>query len=255
MCLIFFSLNNHPKYKLVIAANRDEFYNRKTAAASYWEDHPTILGGRDSEAQGSWMAMTTEGKIAMVTNYRDPQNINPHAPSRGQLILDYLAGSKNGLDYLNEIEPNAKLYNGFNLVVGSVDQLWYLSNYKMGIDSLTKGFFGLSNHLLQTTWPKVEAGKKILNPLLKQDEIKAEQLLDAMYNEVRASDEKLPQTGLSIERERALSSMFIKTDNYGTRCSTALLVDRDNHVEFVERVYDLSNFSFIDHTFKFKIVG
>jgi uncharacterized protein with NRDE domain len=253
MCLIFFSLNNHPTYRLIIAANRDEFYNRKTAAASFWQDHPTILGGRDLEAHGSWMSMTTDGKIAMVTNYRDPANINPGAPSRGKLITDYVSGSKTGLDYLNELVPTANLYNGFNLVVGSVDKLWYLSNYKAGIDLLTKGFFGLSNHLLQTPWPKVEVGKKMLTPLLQQAHINAQQLLSVMYNDVQASDETLPQTGLPLARERALSSMFIKTDNYGTRCSTVVLVDYDNQVEFVERVYDVPSFSFHDHIFTFKI--
>jgi uncharacterized protein with NRDE domain len=253
MCLIFFSIHNHKNYKLIIAANRDEFYTRKTAAASYWTDYPTILGGRDLEAKGSWMAMTTAGKIAMVTNYRDPLNINPDAPSRGQLVSDYLLGAKSGHDYLQEIQPNSKQYNGFNLVVGTVDHLWYLSNYKTGIDSLTQGFYGLSNHLLETPWPKVETGKKILDPLLKQNDVNAELLLNALYNEVKASDETLPKTGLPLERERALSSMFIKTENYGTRCSTVVLVDYDDNVEFVERGFNLTTFSVKDKTYKFKI--
>ncbi len=253
MCLIFFSINQHPDYKLIVVANRDEFYNRQTAPASFWKDHPSILGGRDLEAQGTWMAITREGKIAMVTNYRDPQHINPNAPSRGQLISDYLIGSKKPEDYLKEIEPTAKQYNGFNLVIGTVDDLWYFSNYKNGIDSIKSGFYGLSNHLLETPWPKVEEGKRLLNPILNQDKIEPKLLLDLMHNETIAADGKLPNTGLSLERERALSSMFIKTDGYGTRCTTVVLVDHQNNVEFVERVYDLKTFDFKEQTFEFKL--
>ena len=253
MCLIFFSINQHKNYKLIIAANRDEFYNRKTAPADFWQDHPDVLGGRDLEAQGTWMAMTKAGKIAMVTNYRDPQNINPNAPSRGQLVSNYLIGSKKPEDYLKGIEPTATQYNGFNLLIGTVDDLWYLSNYKSGVDFIQPGFYGLSNHLLETPWPKVEEGKKILTLILDQHKIEPTLLLDLIHNEAIAEDDKLPYTGLSLERERALSSMFIKTEGYGTRCSTVVLIDHQNQVEFVERVYDTQTRNYNEQKFAFKM--
>ena len=109
MCLIFFSLKQHPTFKLIVAANRDEFYNRKTAEADFWKDYPTIVGGRDLEANGTWMGMTKTGKISMLTNYRDPKNINPNAPSRGQLVSDYLEQNIAPDDYLKQIESKAEI--------------------------------------------------------------------------------------------------------------------------------------------------
>jgi len=253
MCLIFISLNNHPAYKLIIAANRDEFYNRKTAAADFWEDKPYILGGRDLEACGTWMAMTKTGRIGMITNYRDPQNINPKAPSRGELVSDYLDKGGDGLSYLNSIESKAGEYNGFNLIVGTEGELWYLSNYKKGIQKLESGFYGLSNHLLETPWPKVIRGKEKLAPLLKKNTIDANDLFEILYDSQKAIDESLPNTGIGLERERTLSSMFIKSPNYGSRCSTVVTVDRNDNVEFSERVYDLTTFEHKTQIFKFAI--
>ena len=253
MCLIFISLNNHPDYKLIVAANRDEFYPRKTEAAHFWQDYPFILGGRDLEAQGTWMGITKTGRISFLTNYRDPNNINPHAPSRGKLVSDYLQTDISPSQYLKQIEPSSKLYNGFNLIVGTASELHYLSNYKAGIDHLTSGFFGLSNQLLDTPWPKVVRGKRLLEIELRNSHLNIERVLNLLQDESRASDDQLPDTGIGIERERALSSMFIKTPNYGTRCSTVGAIDRNNQVEFVERVYNLSTFEFDTRRFSFQI--
>ena len=240
MCLIFFSLKQHPTYKLIIAANRDEFYNRKTAPAGFWKDHANIVGGRDLEAQGTWMGMTTSGKISMLTNYRDPKNISPHAPSRGHLVSNYLEQHVEADDYLKQIEPQAATYNGFNLLVGTPEAFYYLSNYKSGIDKITSGLHGLSNHLLETPWPKVKNGKQKLKPILSSPTISPDQLFEFLYDEDRATDDQLPDTGIGLERERALSSMFIKSPNYGSRCSTVILVDQENQVEFSERAHGKS---------------
>jgi uncharacterized protein with NRDE domain len=253
MCLIFISINNHPTYKLIIAANRDEFYNRKTAAADFWEDKPHILGGRDLEACGTWMAMTKTGKIGMITNYRDPQNINPKAPSRGELVSDYLEKDTHGLSYLNLIEPKANEYNGFNLIVGTEDELWYLSNYKKGIEKLKPGLHGLSNHLLETPWPKIIRGKEKLAPLLKEKKIDTKNVFEVLYDSRQAIDENLPNTGIGLERERMLSSMFIKSPNYGSRCSTVVLIDHQNQVQLTERVYDLTSFDYTTRDFNFQL--
>ncbi len=253
MCLIFISINNHPTYKLIIAANRDEFYNRKTAAADFWEDKPQILGGRDLEASGTWMAMTKTGRIGMITNYRDPQNINPFAPSRGELVSNYLENGVQGLSYLNSIESKAKEYNGFNFIVGTQDELWYLSNYKNGIDKLEPGLYGLSNHLLETPWPKIIRGKEKLAPLLKERIIDAKNVFEILYDGEQAMDENLPNTGIGLEKERMLSSMFIKSPNYGSRCSTVVLIDHRNQVQLTERVYDLASFDYTTRDFNFRL--
>jgi uncharacterized protein with NRDE domain len=252
MCLIFIALNHHPAYKLIVAANRDEFYNRKTAAASYWTDFPNIVGGRDLEAQGTWMAMSKSGKISMITNYRDPHNIRADAPSRGHLVAGFLENDVTSKDYMSHVQLHSKEYNGFNLIVGTPSELLYHSNYKEGVTKIENGLHGLSNHLLNTPWPKVEKGKKRLSPILSQNTVTTGQLFDFLYDDQPAS-ENLPDTGVGLEREKALSSMFIKTPNYGSRCSTVVLVDINNHVTYAERVYDLTTFEFTLSQFEFDI--
>ena len=255
MCLIFVSFHNHSRYKLIVAANRDEFYNRRTAPAQWWKDHPRILGGRDLEADGTWMAITASGKVGLVTNYRDPKNINPLAPSRGHLVSDYLEKEYTANQYVREVEKKARLYNGFNLLAGTVDELWYISNYKDGLQKLKPGFYGLSNHLLDTPWPKLMRGKERLKPILKKNDIQPTALMDFLYDGTRAADGQLPDTGIGLELERALSSMFIKTPGYGTRCSTIVLVDKHNHVLFSERVYDVETFQYASNNFEFDIIS
>ncbi len=253
MCLIFIALKNHPRYKLIVAANRDEFYDRKTLPAAYWEDHPKILGGRDLQASGTWLGMTKIGRICMVTNFRDLKNINPEAPSRGKLVTDFLLESSSGVKYLQNLETHAKRYNGFSLIAGTVDDLYYLSNYREGVIILNSGLFGLSNHLLETPWPKVEKGKNEIQSLLKSPSVKREDLFEILHDESVANDENLPDTGVGLSRERALSSAFIKSPGYGTRSSTVIMVDYSNHVTFTERVFDPLTLGFSDQNFQFKI--
>src|SRR3970040_506632 len=155
MCFLVVSLNEHPAYKLIVATNRDEFYNRRTASADYWSEHPQVLGGRDLEAGGTWMAMNRNGRISMVTNYRDPSNINRAALSRGKLVSDYVRTDARPLSYLENVAANARLFNGFNLIVGNQNELYYFSNHGDGIAPVPPGLHGLSNHLLDTPWPKV----------------------------------------------------------------------------------------------------
>lgn len=257
MCLIFLSLNQHPNYKLIVAANRDEFYARQTSPADFWKEHPQIVGGRDLEAMkpngtcGTWMAMSKNGRIAMVTNYRDLKNLKSVAPSRGYLVTDFLLSDKSPEKYLKAIEKTKNDYNGFNLIVGNTEELFYLSNYKEGIIKIENGFHGLSNHLLDTPWPKVKRGKEKMKPLFDEEKIDPKKILNALYDDEQAPDAQLPDTGVGLERERMLSSMFIKSPNYGSRCSTVLTVDRNNKVEFTERVYDLKMFEFTEKSFLF----
>ncbi len=253
MCLIFLSINHHPIYKLIVASNRDEFYSRKTAQARFWNDYPDIVGGRDLEASGTWMAMNKNGKISLVTNYRDPANINPKAPSRGQLVSDFLVNGDTPAQYMQKVAEVGHHFNGFNLLAGTANELWYYSNYAQRIQKLQPGNYGLSNHLLDTPWPKVSHGKERFSELIKSEDLEPNLLFDMLYNEVRAADHLLPDTGIGLERERALSSMFIKTEGYGTRCSTVVLVNKDNQVSYAERVYDLTTFEHKTHVFEFTI--
>jgi uncharacterized protein with NRDE domain len=250
MCLIFLSFNNHPDYALIVAANRDEFYNRKTAAAHYWAEEPSVLAGKDLEAGGSWMGIRTNGKLSMITNFRDPKNINPAAPSRGHLVSDYLLNGQKPLPYLEHVSLRGREYNGFNLILGTPEELYYYSNYKGVIEPLPPGLHGISNHLLNTPWPKVEKGLGLIRKLISGNEIDVDALLSAMADEDRAPDHTLPDTGVGLDRERALSSMFIKSPGYGSRSTTVLLIGRDGSVRFAERTYDTETFDYATRSFE-----
>jgi uncharacterized protein with NRDE domain len=258
MCLIFFAIRHHPDYPLIIAANRDEFHARETQAASFWQESNGILAGKDLEACdavngcGTWLGIHRNGRLALITNFRDPKNIDPKAPSRGHLVSNFLKGEMAPEVYLNQLQARAHHFNGFNLVVGTVDDLFYFSNYREGVSRLLPGVYGLSNHLLDTPWPKVKNGKHEFEKIISRP-FSDNDLFQFLRNENRASDQQLPDTGIGLERERALSAMFIKTPNYGTRCSTVIRIDKMNKVSFSERVYDLQTFDHQTQTFDFTL--
>jgi uncharacterized protein with NRDE domain len=177
MCLILLSLKSHPTYKLIIAANRDEYYDRPTAQATFWEESPELLAGRDLRAGGTWLGITKKGRIAAITNYRDPASIKDHALSRGKLVSNFLLGEKSPVDYLERLDQKADEYNGFSLIVGEKDELYWYSNRGDRPLNLSPGIYGLSNHLLNTPWPQLTAPelqlyclltKTIMSPLLKE---------------------------------------------------------------------------------------
>lgn len=253
MCLILFSINQHPKYKVIIAANRDEFYQRPTKPANFWEDEPSILAGKDLEAGGTWLGMTREGRISMLTNYRDLSNLKSDAPSRGHLVSDFLKNEIEGDVYLNQISNRGHLYNGFNLISGRVDDLYYYGNYQNGVHKIESGTHGLSNALLNSSWPKVIKGKTKLNEIIKSPKIEIPDLLNSLYDDSKAEDSKLPDTGVGYEKEKMLSPMFIKSENYGSRCSTVILIDKDNKVQFSERTYNPNDYDFTEKHFDWKI--
>ena len=239
MCLINFQFQEHPKYKLIVAANRDEFYKRPTAPAHFWEDEPTILAGRDLLQMGTWLGITKQGRFAALTNYRDPAHMTNDKISRGEIISNYLVGNVSPEDYLTSLNIKKEDYNGFNLIIGSPDQLLYYNNIEGEITELSAGTHGLSNHFLNTPWPKVISGKKMLHDyVMKKYLVQPSELFEILSNAEIAEDLYLPKTGIDIELERQLSPLFIKTAEYGTRCSTVLLVDKENNVTFVERTYE-----------------
>lgn len=254
MCLLLLAIQSHPVYKLVIVANRDEYYERPTAPAAFWEDAPDILAGRDMRAGGTWFGVTKKGRIAAVTNYRDPASFKPHAPSRGELVSNFLTGEEAPEAFLARLDLNAGDYNGFNLVVGIRDQFYWSSNRGGTARRLAQGIYGVSNHLLDTTWPKVSRGKTALQNILSdKTRLSPEKLLDMLLDRSIPADDALPDTGVGLEWERILSPVFISSPNYGTRSSTLLFIDQNNHVTFTERTHDSSLESNKDVEFKFLI--
>lgn len=236
MCLILLAWQVHPDYPLVVAANRDEFLSRRTAAADFWDDAPDVLAGRDLQAGGTWLGVTRDGRFAALTNYRDPARVKASAPSRGELVSRFLTGSLSPPEYLAELAAVAGAYNGFNLLFGDADSLWCFSNCGEGERRLDPGVYGLSNHLLDTPWPKVARGKSALGAALQALPDEAP-LLALLRDDRIAPDEVLPRTGLSMEWERLLSAAFIRSPEYGTRSATVLLRDRTGMVRFVEQTF------------------
>jgi uncharacterized protein with NRDE domain len=239
MCLLLMAYRLHPDYCLVLIANRDEFYERPTLPLNFWPDAPHILAGRDLQAGGTWLGVSRKGKLAAVTNYREPARTRSDAPSRGHLVDNFLLGDLSAAAYLKMVHARASQYNGFNLVVMDPSGLYYYSNRKSQIRRLSAGLFGLSNHLLDTPWPKVESGKERLQACLqKTRQLDSESLLDLLHDPNRPDDEMLPQTGVGLEWERTLSPLFIHSPGYGTRCSSVILLTNDGNLTFVERSFN-----------------
>jgi uncharacterized protein with NRDE domain len=238
MCLVLAALGSHPAYPLIVAANRDEFHDRPTAPAAFWADAPWVLAGRDLRAGGTWLGIDRRGRFACVTNYRQGEREAPAPRSRGRLVSDFLMGETHGREYVQSVIHDATLYNGFNLIAGDPNELYYFSNREGRARALAPGVYGLSNHLLDTAWPKVGSAKKALGTLLAgQGAELVTGLLSLLSDRRRPADEQLPSTGIGLEWERLLSSAFIVSPHYGTRSCTVLLVDRRGDMVFVERTF------------------
>lgn len=251
MCLLVFSYKQHPSYDLIVAANRDESYQRLTRPAQFWVDEPEILAGKDLKAGGTWMGVNKNGAFSALTNFRDPRIQKENAPSRGHLVLDYLKNPESSVKYLQRVDEKADQYSGFNLLAGNIEQLCYYSNQQKIIHRLEPGLFGLSNHLLDTPWPKVLSAKRELNQITLDENFSEEALFDLLSDEREAIEENLPDTGIPKELEKKISPIFIKSDGYGTRCSTILLIDKDGKVTFEERCF-ISGTHEIDEVSRFE---
>ncbi|MBN2569688.1 MAG: NRDE family protein [Deltaproteobacteria bacterium] len=239
MCLIIFAYKYHPLYPLVFGANRDEFYERPSAPVAFWDEEPNIIAGRDLRGGGTWLGLTKSGRIAAITNFRDPLARKEDAPSRGILVSDFLRGDERPEEFIKRIRPTASEYNGFNIIVGDLSRLFYFSNRGNVIREIDEGIHGLSNHLLDTPWPKVERGKEMFARLLSDRESPSEEaIFDALADTAWPDDTLLPDTGVGMELERILSPIFIKSPGYGTRSSTVILIDSYDTVRFTERTFD-----------------
>ncbi|MEP0176159.1 MAG: NRDE family protein [Paraglaciecola sp.] len=237
MCILFVAVNQHKDYPLVIAANRDEFFNRETTESHFWPPNQQILAGQDRVAGGTWMGVNKQGYLASLTNIRNPEKVNPDAVSRGELVSHFL---KQPIDnYKEQLSSTRQNYNGYNLLFGKWNSLAVYNNHNNELQALTDGYYGLSNADLNSPWPKINKGVAALEAYCKDGhDIHSNILFELLLDTSKAPDEELPKTGVSIEWERYVSSIFIKGKDYGTRSSTVLKVDKNQHVFWHEKTYD-----------------
>lgn len=237
MCLILLAWRAHPRYPLVVAANRDEFLARPAAPAHWWSDAPDLLAGRDLEAGGTWMGVSRSGRFAALTNYRDPTAHRPGAPSRGQLVRDCLAGSEDAEAALQAVAKVSARYAGFNLFACDGETLAIHESTTDAVRTLPPGVYGLSNHVLDTPWPKVRRAKARFAVAL--DTLPdATAFLALLRDAEPARDADLPRTGVDLDWERWLSPAFIRAPGYGTRCSTLILFDATGQAQLQEWTWD-----------------
>ena len=232
MCLIVFAWRpGHPQ-PLIVAANRDEFYARPSLPLAHWEDRPGLYAGRDLKAGGTWLGIGRNGRFAALTNIRNPQ-LAQGGPSRGELVAAFLHSQQTPAEYLQDLSRQAGDYAGFNLLVGDAQQLWHFNQQQGEARPLTEGVYGLSNADLDTAWPKLQRAKAALNDCLT--EARSDDLLNLLGDSQAAADHELPDTGVGLALERLLSSIFIASPSYGTRASTALIVEADGRRQIAER--------------------
>lgn len=249
MCLALLALDAHPLYSVVIAANRDEYHDRPTAPAAWWDEG--WLAGRDLRAGGTWLGVTRQGRFALLTNFRDPASNDPAAPSRGSLVPAVLDAS-DVVPALEHLRSAAARHNGFNLLAGTPASAAWMSNRSPNVKVLGRGTYGLSNALLDAPWPKLMRTKAALAEWLARGDADPEPVFTALADRTLAADTDLPSTGVPLEWERRLSAPFIVSDAYGTRSSTVLTIDRNGEARFVERSFDAAGMRTgqVEHRFR-----
>jgi uncharacterized protein with NRDE domain len=250
MCLLVFAWQAATD-PLVLAGNRDEFHDRPATAADWWAGGH-IVGGRDLRAGGTWLAAARDGRFAVVTNYREPMAEGRGPRSRGELVTGFLQGDAGPRAWARQVARHGDDYAGFNLLLGAPDELVYLSNRGRGPEVLAPGVYGLSNHLLDTPWPKLARTRARFTRLLQQG-ADTGALLDMLADRAPAADAELPDTGLPPEWERLLSSPFITDPRYGTRCSTVLRLTPGRALELTERSFDAVGEAVAERRFEFPL--
>ena len=251
MCLLVLAWQAHPEFRLVLAGNRDEFHDRPAAAADWWDDAPGVLAGRDLRAGGTWLGVSRTGRFAVVTNYREPMEEGRGPRSRGELVAAYLEGDADPMDYASGVAGRGGDYGGFNLLVGDPGRLAYVSNRGRGPETLGPGTYGLSNHLLDTPWPKLARTRERFAAALGAGPSPGA-LVDMLGDRAPAPDDELPSTGLDLGWERLLSPPFITSPLYGTRCTTVVRMARDGRVDFTERRFDAGGRAAGESRFEFR---
>jgi uncharacterized protein with NRDE domain len=239
MCLAVVAFDVHPRHAVIVAANRDEFHARAAQPAHWWPDAP-ILAGRDLAAGGTWLGVSRSGRYAFVTNVREPDRRDPAAPTRGTLVPRTLDDALPLEAALAAALRDGVAMNGFNLLAGDAGRAYWASNRTSGLQALARGVHGVSNAALDTPWPKLVRTRAAVAQWVRQagdrhDDLEA--LFAVLADSRSAPDSELPRTGVPLEWERRLSAAFIRSPEYGTRCSSVLLVGRDGRVRFVARSF------------------
>jgi uncharacterized protein with NRDE domain len=250
MCLILIGWRAHPEYPCLLAANRDEFHGRPSAPAGWWE--AGILAGRDLKEGGTWLGVTRHGEFAALTNFRDGRARRSDAPSRGTLVTEVLEARRPVADTLRHLREVGPRYNPFNMIVSDGERLGIYESVRGEGRELAPGIYGLSNDVLDTPWPKVRNAKSGLAAALA-DAYDDAAILRFLRDDRRAEDTELPRTGVNLEWERLLSSAFVRADDYGTRCSTVLRIDRLGQASFDEWSWDPSGAESGRQSFRFSI--
>ncbi|MDH3588089.1 MAG: NRDE family protein [Gammaproteobacteria bacterium] len=250
MCLLVFAVDRHPRYSFVFAGNRDEFHSRPARAAQWWEDRD-LLGGRDELAGGTWLGLRRDSSFGVVTNFREMTPRRDDSRSRGELITAFM---QYGDPFLAKLEKRAGQYSGYSLIAGNLAncRLQYRSN-RASERQIETGVHGLSNHQLDTPWPKLDRSVCRLGRILEKPVIETTELFDLLADREQAATDSLPDTGIGRELEQLLSSPFIVSPNYGTRCSTAILLDRSGLLQFVERSFDVDGKTTGENQFEFQV--
>lgn len=256
MCIAYLALGTE-NWPLFIAANRDEFHQRPTLTAAPWVDHPNVISGIDLEGGGTWLGITRQGRFGLLTNYREPGVTLENAPSRGDLVSDWLKGSASPAKYAASLGIKMKTYNGFNLIVGDLNTAYYISNRAPEAypQELAPGRYVVSNHLLDTPWPKTRRLRQAFDRLDMGAMTPSLQTIFASLKDTSpANDADLPRTGLSPDLERLLSSPFIVSPNYGTRCSTVIAVHKSGRAILSEISYNSQGTATRRHDWPFEIL-
>lgn len=249
MCLVVLAIRQSPQYPLILAGNRDEFHGRPTQKADWWPDRPDVVGGRDLQAGGTWLALHRNGRFATVTNYRDAEPVSSKFRSRGHLVTEFLESASSPLDYLSAIDGDK--YAGFNLIAGDDDTVAYRSNRGADARELPAGVYGLSNALLDGPWDKVERSKRGLSALLDQNAVNETTVLRLLDDRALGPIEEVDSTSLSFTVAHAISAPFIVTPDYGTRSSTVVFADSEGRWRFTERRFDADGISTGEARFTF----
>lgn len=239
MCILFFAIKQHPKYPVIICANRDEFHQRSTQAMHWWptkDNQSSMLAGKDLQAGGTWLGLNKQGRFSALTNFRQPQLFDQNKQSRGDLVLQALAKKDDVMTIL--LEQSAHLYNGFNLVFGQLSDLTCFDSVSQKHQKLTAGFHSLCNGALDDVWPKMAQGQAQLANAIQNQSLNIDKLFELMTNSEQAQTEHLPNTGIPLNWEQLLSSIFIVSPEYGTRTTNIITQDNEGNICVYDRSYN-----------------
>lgn len=239
MCLISLAWKAHPQHPLVLVANRDEFHARAAAPLAWWDDAPFVLAGRDLQEGGTWMGVSRSGRVAAVTNVRSPEAAIRKPLSRGRLVADFLKRDESAAAFAASLEGEAAAFGGYNLLLLDGTEVRYVSNLPRFVSRRVEpGVHTLSNAQLDTPWPKARMAQAAMEAYVAGDPVDDGRLIAAMASPEQAEASQLPNTGVSVDMERLLSSAFISTPAYGTRCTSLIRLDRSGEARFFERRFD-----------------